>query len=402
MNQKIVITGMGAVTPVGIGVEQYWNGLLEGRCGIAPITRIDTEHLAIHDAAQVSDFCAKDYLSKRMASDLDLFMQFAYVAANEALQASGLDATGGRTGIVMGTALAGLTYTGETQDALSSRGKAVGPRFLTKIMGNIAAAQFAIEHQITGPSMTVSTACSSGGDAIALAAVLLQTGAADAMVVMAGESAITPLLMQSLHRAGALSKTGRSCPFDSSRDGFVVGEGGGALILETLEHAQARKAPIQAELLGWGNNTDAFHPVSPAPDGSGAAACMRLALAQAGIAPEQVDYINAHGTATVKGDLAETEAIRQVFGDRPIPVSSTKGATGHMMGAGGITECIACVKAVQTGLVPPTLHCEQPDEGCSLDLVTGQPRQVEVRVAMSNALGFGGQNSSIIVGRYEA
>lgn len=400
MKNRIVITGMGAVTPIGIGVTQFWNNLLDGQCGIAPITSIDTSALPVHAAAQVSAFNASDYLPGRLCTDLERFMQFAYIAANEALLQSGLQPDA-RCGIVMGTALAGLTQIGQAQAEQSLTGKSVGPRFMTKIMGNIAAAQFAIDHNITGPSLTVSTACSSGGDAITTAALLLISGAADAVLVMGGESTVNPLFLQSLGRAGALSRSGSSRPFDAARDGFVTGEGGGALVLETQAHAEARGAEILARLLGWGNNTDAYHVVTPHPDGSGAAACIRLALAQAGLTPEEIGYVNAHGTATKKGDLAESKAIAAVFGTHHVPVSSTKGATGHMMGAGGITECIACIQAIRTGILPPTLQFQQQDpDSAPLNIIGLTPSVCKISAAMSNALGFGGQNSSIILGHY--
>ena len=397
--EPIVITGMGAVTPVGIGMDAYWNGLVSGQSGIEAITRINTEALPVKRAAEVKEFRPKEFLPTRLTLDLDLFMQYAYVAALEALKDSGLDPAGPRVGVVMGTALGGISLIGDTQEALAVSGKSAGPRFLVKSMGNIAAAQFAIWHGIKGPSFTVSTACSSGGDAITLASMLLRSGAADAVVVMAGEAAICPTLIQSLSKAGALSKTGESRPFDQNRNGFVIGEGGGALILETKSHAESRNAPVKAALLGCANNTDAYNPVSPDPEGVGAASCIRLALDQAGLAPEQVDYINAHGTATQMGDIAETRAIRQVFGSHQVKVSSTKGATGHMMGAGGVTEVIACVKALETGLLPPTLHLTQQDEACDLQIVTPENKSCDITIAMSNALGFGGQNSCVIVGR---
>jgi 3-oxoacyl-(acyl-carrier-protein) synthase len=333
-------------------------------------------------------------------ADLDTFMQYAYISAEEAIRQSELRFDLPRTGIVMGTALAGLALTGNTQEALAVDGKNVSPKFLSKIMGNIAAAQLSISYGIKGPSFTVSTACSSGGDAIAMAAMLLEADAADAMVVMAGESAISPLLIQSLYKSGALSKSGQSRPFDKSRDGFVIGEGGGALILETEENALRRGAEVQAELLGYANNTDAYNPVAPEPDGGGAAACIRLALKKAGLAPEDVGYINAHGTATVAGDIAESKAIRAVFGALDVPISSTKGATGHMMGAGGITETIACIKAIQTGVLPPTIHCEEVDGNCDIHVICDFPAEKHICVAMSNALGFGGQNSSIVLKKY--
>ena len=400
MKERIVITGMGAVTPVGIGVEDYWRNLAAGQCGIGEITRLDASALPIRRAGEVKDYDPKEYLPKRLVMDLEPFMQYAYISAEEAIRQSGLDTHSPRVGVVMGTALSGLTLIGETHAQYVAAEKQAGPKFLLKAMGNIAPAQLAITHGIKGPSMTVSTACSSGGDAITLAALLLQTGAADAMVVMAGEAAICPTLIQSLSKTGALSKTGESRPFDRDRNGFVLGEGGGAVILEREEHARARGARILAELLGCANNTDAFNPVSPDPEGAGAAACMRLALQSAGLPAERVEYINAHGTATPMGDVAETCAVHQVFGGHPVLVSSTKGATGHMMGAGGVTEVIACVKAIESGVLPPSLGLSERDEQCDLNLVTGQNNRRQIQVAMSNAMGFGGQNSCVIVGKY--
>ncbi len=400
--KRLVITGMGAVTPIGHDVPTYWENLNKGCCGIADITRIDVSNMPVKRAAEVTDFSARDYMPAKLTRDLDVFMQYAYAAAEEALSQSGLkDADPYRTGIVMGSALSGLSLIGNTQEALMVNGKAVGPKFLSKVMGNIAAAQFAIWHGIKGPSLTVSTACSSGGDALATAAMLLETDAADAMVVMAGESAISPLLIQSLSLGGALSRSGESRPFDTGRNGFVIGEGGGALIVETEEHAKARGAVILAELAGYANNTDAYNTVAPDPEGAGAAACMKLALKKANLSPQDIGYINAHGTATHKGDIAESKAIGSVFGSYRVPVSSTKGATGHMMGAGGLTECIACIKAIETGMLPPTISCDEVDPACDIDVVTKTPMKKTIKAAMSNALGFGGQNSSIIVKEYE-
>lgn len=401
MNKKIVVTGMGAVTPIGVGVENYWESLIAGKCGIGEITKLDTEKLPLHRAAEVKDFKPKEHLPMRMVLDLEPFMQYAYVSAEEAIAQSGLDTHSTRVGVVMGTALSGITLIGDTQAQYVHEDKQAGPKFLTKAMGNIAAAQLSIAHGIQGPSMTVGTACSSGGDAITLAALLIRSGAADAMVVMAGEAAICPSLIQSLCKTGALSKTGESLPFDKNRSGFVMGEGGGALVLESEEHARARGAVILADLLGCANNTDAFNPVSPHPEGEGAARCMKLALENAGLSPEQVDYINAHGTATHMGDVAETNAIHTVFGDHPVWVSSTKGSTGHMMGAGGITEVIACIKALSSGVLPPNVGLVERDEECDLNLVTAENNKREIKVALSDAMGFGGQNSCVIVGKHE-
>ena len=278
---------------------------------------------------------------------------------------------------------------------------------MTRILGNIAAAQFSINHNIRGPSLTVSTACASGNDAIGTAAMLLQTGAADAMLVMGGESGGSALLMESLGRAMALSHNPdpeTACrPFDAARDGFVVGEGGGALILETEAHARARGATILAELAGWASGSDAFHTVAPRDDGDGARRCMLAALEHAGLAPEDIDYINTHGTSTEKGDAIEVAAIRAALGAhaQTIAVSSTKGATGHLMGAGGITEAIACIQAIRTGILPPTLHYKTPDPACDLDVIPNQSRRQAIRTAMSNAFGFGGQNACVIFRAYD-
>lgn len=398
MEERIVITGVGAVTSAGVGVAPYWEALLQGRCCISEFEG-SPEEFPVRRAGVIKGFNPGDHLPKRLVLDMDPFMQYAYIAAEEALAQSGLtgqDPT--RVGIVMGSALSGLNLAGTTQAEFAVSGKKAGPKFLTKVMGNMTASRLAIEHGFQGPSLSLGTACASGGDAVLLGSMLLRAGAADVVVVMAGESALCGPLIQSLVKSGALSKTGQSRPFDKQRDGFVAGEGGGAIILEREDHAQARQAPILARLLGCGNNTDGYNPVAPCPDGSGAARCMELALAQAGLQAEDIDYVNAHGTATQMGDVAEANALHRVFGQRPVLVSSTKGAVGHLMGAGGVTELIACVKILETGLIPPTVGCDDLDGSVGLNVVpAGAPLQAPIRRAMSNALGFGGQNSSIIV-----
>jgi len=398
VKQKIYITGMGAVTPVGIGVPAYWEGLSSGKCGIGELSEYAELGLPVTRAARIKDFNARAFLPMRLVQDLEPFMQYAYISAEEALRESGIEG-GDRVGIVMGSALSGLTVIAGTAARYALNGRQAGPKFLTKAMGNIAAAHLSIDHGLTGPCMTVSTACSSGGDAVTTAVMLIRSGMADAVVVMAGEAAVCPELIQSLTKTGALSKTGESRPFDISRNGFVLGEGGGALVLESAEHAERRGARPLAEVLGCANNADAYNPVSPDPSGKGAAKCMELALRSGGILPEQVDYINAHGTATAVGDIAEARAIRAVFGQREVPVSSTKGATGHMMGAGGLTELIACVKAIETDILPINLGFEQPDPDCGLNIVTAGSARRRTDVAVSNAFGFGGQNSCVAVGR---
>ena len=399
--RNIVITGTGAVTPLGTGTAAFWEGLVSGRCGIGEIERFDASALPIRWAGEVRDFNPKDYMPNPLVLDTAPFARYAIAAAVMAVEESGLDTDSDRVGVVMGTALHGMDYLAHVQQLQDETGKGGDPKLMTKYMGNMAAAQFAIRRGIRGPSLTVGTACSSGGDAVTMGALLLRSGMADAVVVMAGEGAICPPAILSLHKSRALSPLGESRPFSADRSGFVLGEGGGALVLETEAHAEKRCGRVLARLLGWGNNTDAYHPVSPRPDGAQAAACMRLALREAHLRLEDVGYINAHGTATLKGDEAEASAIRSVFGAEIPPVSSTKGATGHMMGAGGITELIACVKALETGLLPPNLGFTAADEACPLPLVTEPGRETKFKAAMSNAFGFGGQNSSLIVGRAE-
>lgn len=400
MSKNIVITGIGAVTPVGTGADAFYSALLEGRCGISELEKTDTASLSVKRGGEIKNFNPKEFLSTKLVMDLEPFMQYAYVSGIEAVSMSGLDTDSDRVGITMGSALGGIEVIGNTQASYISAQKGASPKYLTKAMANICAAHFSINYKIKGPSMTVTTACSSGGDAITLAAMFIKAGLADAMVVLAGESALTPTLIQSLTKVGALSKTGESRPFDENRNGFVAGEGGGAIIIETEEHAKERGAKIIARLLGCANNTDAYNPVSPNPDGSGAAACMRLALKDAGLKPEDIGYINAHGTATHMGDIAEANAIHAVFGNSAPLISSTKGATGHLMGACGIIETIACIKAVRNGILPPNTGMEKQDKEIDLDIVTAENNKVQVNAALSNAMGFGGQNSCIIIGRY--
>ena len=417
---------MGAVTPIGSGVEEYWNNLIAGACGIDKIRQFDATDLAVRIAAEVHSFDLQKYMPKKMIHETDAFTQYAYVAAAEALAMAGkkdgersgenarmsgdpdgsagigLPADPDQTGIVMGTAMAGVATTAATQEILTNAvHKNVGPRFVPRILGNIAAAQIAIAHGITGHSVTLSTACASGGDAVSAAAMLLQADEADAVLAVGAESILCPLVIYSLANAHTLSRMNddpqHSCrPFDAHRSGFVIGEGGGALVLETEENALARGATIYAELAGWANNNEAYHVIKPNPDGVSSIKCMRKALFRAGLSPQDVDYINAHGTGTKLGDEAELNALGPLFESSAI--SSTKGATGHMMGAGGITEAIACIQAIREGIVPPTLNLEDCDS--DLDLVRGESRKMTVDTAMTNAFGFGGQNSSLIFRRY--
>ena len=414
IEEKIVVTGMGAVTPVGIGTDTFWQQLIGGACGVDKIQREGCEELAVQIAAQVKNFEPEQYIPKKLIREMALFMQYAYAASEEAIKDSGIEENGKvkepwRTGVVMATSMAGIKEIEDTHiQMMNSKHKNVSPRFVPKVLGNVGAAQIAISKNIHGPSLTVSTACSSGGDAVMTGAMLLKAGLADTIVVVGGEAAICPVFVQGLTGARALSKRNdeplkASRPFDADRDGFVMGEGGGALILETESHAKARGAHIYAELAGYANNTDGYHVTAPHPDGVGAADCIEKALACAGIGPEQIDYINAHGTSTKAGDIAETRAIKAVFKEHAgrVAVSSTKGATGHLMGAGGIVEAIVCIKALNDQVMPPTLNLDTPDPECDLDYVPKTARKKSLVYTMSNAFGLGGQNSSLIFKKYE-
>ena len=424
--EKIVITGMGAVTPVGVGVDAYWAGLMKGRCGIDRIHRFDAGDLAVQIAAEVKDFRVEDHMPAKLIRETDAFTQFAFAAAREAIEdamgagkktaapsaedgsAGAIPASPERMGIVMGTAMSGIDTIASTQEILTNAvHKNVGPRFVPRILGNIAAAQIAIYYGMTGPSYTISTACASGGDAISESAMLLLAGETDAVLAVGADSTLCPLVIYSLANAGALSREkddpeGACRPFDRNAGGFVMGEGGGAIVLETETHAKARGARIYAELAGWANNNDAWHVTSPLKDGSMAAECMMRALEKAGLEPEDIDYVNAHGTGALKSDEAEVAAMSRVFrgsskkgGGHGPAISGLKAATGHMMGACGITEAIACIKAIETGSIPPTLNLKDPVS--RMDLVTDPREGCSIKVAMSNAFGFGGQNATIIL-----
>ncbi|MFC4811344.1 beta-ketoacyl-ACP synthase II [Paenibacillus sp. GCM10023250] len=406
---RIAVTGMGAVTPLGIGVEAYWSGLKAGRSGIGAIERFDAEQLPVRIAAEVKPFDPADYMPRKLAQQTDIFMQFALIAAEEALAQSRIQARPERVAVVLGTALAGIFTATQAQEAATRSGSyRVSPHLVTKMLGNIAAAHIGIAHDFRGPGYTLNTACSSGADAVGLGAMLLQSGQADAVVAVGAESILCALMDAGLAASRALSTRNAdparaSRPFDLNRDGFVMGEGGGAVVLETVDAAERRGAHVYAELLGYANTTDAYHVTSSEPNGRGEIDCMRLALERAGLTPADIDYVNAHGTSTPLGDRIETRALNTVFGERAggVPVSSIKGATGHLMGAGGVTELITCIQAIREGVLPPTLNYETPDPECDLDCVPNVARQATVRRAMSNSFGFGGQNASLIVGAYD-
>ena len=407
MTERLLITGMGAVTPVGNNIDEYWHAILAGQCGVSEISRFDVSRLPVKIAAEIRNFDATAILPKSTVRATSPFIHYSLVAAEEALTMARLkNHDKNRVGICMGTAMAGmgqLAFAGAQYEE-SNTGK-LSPHLVPGSIANMACSYLGIAHDFRGPGLTISTACSAGNDAVIAAASLILADSADVVVVMGGESILAPAIISSLAQAHALSRNNdqpeyASRPFDRERDGFVIGEGGGAIILERERHALKRGAPVFAELKGWGNTLDSYHITAPDPEGCGAALCMQKALAHAGLSPQNIDYINAHGTSTRLGDAAETLALKKAFSNHVPPVSSTKGCTGHLMGAGGLTELIACIKSIEDGIAPPTINLRSPDPDCDLDYIPERARKMSVNIAMSNAIGFGGQNSSLIVARY--
>ena len=410
-SRRVVITGLGAVTPIGNTVATYWSGLQSGANGVAPITLFDASKHACRFAAEVKDFDPSGVLDPKETKRWDRFCQFGVVAAKEALAQSGLeitDANRQRIGVIIGSGVGGL-LTMETQaHVLEGKGPGrVSPFTVPMMIPNMATGLAAIALGAQGPSSAVATACAAGSNAIGDAFRLLQQGHADAMVCGGAESAITPLGVAGFASAKALSfrnddPATASRPFDAERDGFVIGEGAGILVLETLDHAQARGADILAEVVGYGMTCDAHHITSPIPGGLGGARAMSLALADAGLKADDIDYVNAHGTSTPANDSNETAAIKTALGERAmaIPVSSTKSMTGHLLGGSGGIEAVAAVLALQNGVVPPTINHQNPDPACDLDVVPNQARDQIISTALSNSFGFGGHNVCLAFRRY--
>ena len=408
---RVVITGLGAVTPIGNTVTTYWAGLQSGANGVAPITLFDASKHACRFAAEVKDFDPSGVLDPKETKRWDRFCQFGVVAAKEALAHSGLeitDANRQRIGVIIGSGVGGL-LTMETQaHVLEGKGPGrVSPFTVPMMIPNMATGLAAIALGAQGPSSAVATACAAGSNAIGDAFRLLQQGHADAMVCGGAESAITPLGVAGFASAKALSfrnddPATASRPFDAERDGFVIGEGAGILVLETLDHAQARGAEILGEVVGYGMTCDAHHITSPIPGGLGGARAMSLALSDAGLKADDIDYVNAHGTSTPANDSNETAAIKTALGERAtaIPVSSTKSMTGHLLGGSGGIEAVAAVLALQNGVVPPTINHQNPDPACDLDVVPNQAREQIISTALSNSFGFGGHNVCLAFRRY--
>ena len=412
MKQRIVITGLGAVTPLGNDVPTLWEALVAGRSGVGPITCFDISDMEVRIAAEVKDFDPVALFDRRVARRNDRFTLFALAAARQAIAGARLefdDNLKQTTGVFIGSAIGGIITLLKNYDALQSSGpRRVSPFMVPMMMPNAASATVAITHGLRGPNLSVASACATGSHAVGEAAEVIRRGQAEVMVCGGGEAVITRLALSGFKNMGAVSTRNddpqrASRPFDAERDGFVMGEGAGILVLESLEHAQQRGAHICAELVGYGATADATHITAPAEEGAGAARAMTLALRDAGLVPEAVDYINAHGTSTHLNDPMETRAIRTALGphaDR-LAVSSTKSMIGHLMGAAGAVEAIACVKSLETGWVHPTVNYEYPDPDCDLDYVPNQARRLEPQVALSNSFGFGGHNGCLVLRRWE-
>ncbi|QIA26912.1 beta-ketoacyl-ACP synthase II [Thermaerobacter sp. PB12/4term] len=413
MRHRVVITGVGAITPLGVGVEALWEGVLAGRSGIRRISRFDPSPFPSQIAGEVPDFDPTAFIDRKEARRMDRFTQFAMASVAMALADAGIDPAamdGRRLGVVMGTGIGGIETFVEQAAVMAERGPdRVSPFFIPMMIANMAAGQVAIRYGARGPNSTLVTACAASAHAVGEAFRILQRGEADVMITGGAEAAIVPLGLAGFCAMKALSTRNdapeaASRPFDRGRDGFVMAEGAGALILETLEHARKRGARIYAEIIGYGTTADAHHITQPAPGGEGGARAMEAAMADAGVDPGDVDYINAHGTSTPQGDVAETQAIKRVFGDHAyrLAVSSTKSMTGHLLGAAGAVESILTVLALRDGVLPPTINLDDPDPECDLDYVPNRARPRAIRVALSNSFGFGGQNACLAFRRYEA
>jgi len=411
LKRRVVITGLGLVTPIGIGVEQAWTALCAGRSGVGEITRFDPSGFQTKIAAEVRDFNPLDFLPKKDAKRLQLFITYAIAATRMALEDSGLAITAAnaaRVGVITGCGLGGLQSMEDTIHVIEHQGpKRVSPFFIPMMIGNMAAGMISIHFGAQGPNLSMATACAAGAHAIGESFNRIQDGTADAMISGGTEAVISPTAIAGFNSMKALSTRNddpqrASRPFDRDRDGFVMGEGAGVLILEALDHAQERGAPVYAEVAGYGMTGDGYHITSPPPDGGGAARCMQAALDDAALRPDQVDYINAHGTSTELNDLYETRAIKSVFKEHTtrLAVSSTKSMTGHLLGGAGGIETVFTALILYHQMIPPTINYENPSEECDLDYVPNTARKARVTVAMSNSFGFGGTNAVLVLKKY--
>jgi 3-oxoacyl-[acyl-carrier-protein] synthase II len=407
--RRVAVTGLGIVSPVGVGVDKAWDALTAGRSGVAVITSFDVSEYTTRFAACIDDFDPGAVLDAKEARRLSRFQQFALVAAAEALADAGIGEVAGdeaeRIGVVVGSGIGGLGLMEEQARVLAERGPSrVSPFLVPGMIIDVAAGLISIRYGFKGINYAVVSACATGNHAIGEAFESIRRGAADVVVAGGVDAGVTPLGLAGFAAARALSTRnddpqGASRPFDAGRDGFVIGEGGAVLVLEDWDRAVTRGATIRGEILGFGATADAYHVTAPAPDGNGACRSMRLALEQAGLEPSAVGYINAHGTSTPLGDTAETGSIKAVFGRQAPPVSSTKSMTGHLLGGAAAVEAVACIRALETGLLPPTINYTDPDPECDLDYIPNVARATYPAVALSNSFGFGGHNASIIFGR---
>jgi 3-oxoacyl-[acyl-carrier-protein] synthase II len=411
MKRRVVITGLGEVTPVGVGVEESWQALCQGKSGVGVVTGFDASDFRTRIAGEVKGFNPLDFIDRKLARRGDRFIHFALAATRMAVEDSRLKINAGnseRVGVSVGTAMGGIESIEKNhQLLLEGARQQISPFFVPGFLCNMAAGQIAIEFGARGANMCSVTACASGTHAIGDAFRVIQWGEVDAMIAGGAEAAIRPLVFAGLDPVRVMSTRNEepekaSRPFDKERDGFVIGDGAGIVILEELEFAQNRGARIYGEVLGYGLNSDAYHITAPDPEGIGAASCMRMALDDAGISTSQVDYINAHGTSTVLNDLSETRAIKNVFGERSykIPVSSNKSMIGHMWAGAGAVEAISCLLTINEGIIPPTINYETPDPECDLDYVPNVARKAKVKIALSNSFGFGSTNGSLIFGKF--
>lgn len=411
MKRRVVVSGMGAVSPIGNSVEELWQGIRTHRCGIDAITHFDTADYKVKLAAEVKDLDMEQYFSKRDLKFNDRFTQFARIAAKQAMLDSGLDVhkeNMERFGVIIGSGIGGIATIEQAQKNMESRGPSrVSPFFIPMTLANLAAGTVAIDWGAKGHCSCVVTACAAASNAIGEAFHKIRAGQEDIILAGGSEAAITPLAIAGFMSMRALyegeDKARASIPFDKERKGFVMGEGAGILVLEEYEHAKARGAHIYGEIVGYGATCDAYHITAPAPDGSGGAKAMIQAIEDAGIEKEQIDYINAHGTSTPLNDRTETAAVKLAFGEHAhhLAMSSTKSNTGHLLGASGAIEAIITIKALQEGYIPATIHYEQADEECDLDIVANEGRAASLAYAMSNSLGFGGHNASLVFAKGE-
>lgn len=411
MKRRVVITGMGAVTPIGNDVETFWEAVKKGVTGIGPITKFDTTEYKVKLAAEVKGFVAKERMDFKAAKRMELFSQYAVAAAMEAFAQAGIDMTKEnpyRAGVSIGSGIGGLSIMESEHEKILTKGPTrVNPFLIPMMISNMAAGNVAIALGLKGKCVNVVTACATGSHSIGDAMRAIQYGDADIMVAGGTESAITPIGVAGFSALTALTTSidpdRASIPFDKERSGFVIGEGAGVVVLEELEHAKQRGAQILAEMSGYGATCDAFHITSPSEDGEGAAMAMQLAMEEAGVSPEEVTYINAHGTSTHHNDLFETRAIKKAFGDvaKKLYVNSTKSMTGHLLGAAGAVECIVCVKSILDGYIHETVNSRESEEECDLNYMFGEGICKEVNYAISNSLGFGGHNASLLIAKYQ-